>query len=134
MITCFELDKWLTHIVLRSAPSFIQKIDSLSWNNYMEECLEVVDKTYECENDAVLVALVKLQLIAETATQSQRLGDHDPMTGSFSISGRAIDEKATMMLVKILQARVHSLLESLSPEVKSHRTFLNLARTITTGC
>lgn len=51
-------------VLSRSAATFHGRVESLSWSPYLEECLTVLEDTNEAPGDALLVGLVKLQLIA----------------------------------------------------------------------
>lgn len=42
-------------------------MDTLAWSPHMQECLEVLEETREDPLDEVLVALVRLQYIADEA-------------------------------------------------------------------
>ncbi|RAH49980.1 Zn(II)2Cys6 transcription factor domain-containing protein [Aspergillus brunneoviolaceus CBS 621.78] len=56
VVACFLLTS--------SAATFHGRVESLSWSPYLEECLTVLEDTNEAPGDALLVGLVKLQLIA----------------------------------------------------------------------
>ncbi|PYH85363.1 hypothetical protein BO82DRAFT_275395 [Aspergillus uvarum CBS 121591] len=53
----------------RSAATFHSRVESLSWSPYLAECLTVLEDTHEAPGDALLVGLVKLQLIAAKVTR-----------------------------------------------------------------
>ncbi|KAK5662324.1 hypothetical protein OQA88_8230 [Cercophora sp. LCS_1] len=48
----------------------MKRIDALTWTPSMDDCLQVLTQTPECEGDELLVALVKIQLIVEQLTRA----------------------------------------------------------------
>ncbi|OJK03485.1 hypothetical protein ASPACDRAFT_111277 [Aspergillus aculeatus ATCC 16872] len=61
VVACFLLTS--------SAATFHGRVESLSWSPYLEECLTVLKDINEAPGDALLVGLVKLQLIAAKVTR-----------------------------------------------------------------
>lgn len=48
------------------------KMETFTWNSYMDSCLDVLERERECPRDEILVALVRIQLIAEEAQKLLR--------------------------------------------------------------
>ncbi|GAB0142217.1 hypothetical protein EsHS_00002775 [Epichloe bromicola] len=67
------LGLWL---VISVTTGFIGKMETLSWTPHMEECLDVLQRENEVASDAVLVTMVKIQLVGE---EVQRLTREKPM-------------------------------------------------------
>ncbi|EQL00574.1 Zn(II)2Cys6 transcription factor [Ophiocordyceps sinensis CO18] len=52
--------------------AFMGKMETFTWNSYMDSCLDVLERERECPRDEILVALVRIQLIAEEAQKLLR--------------------------------------------------------------
>jgi hypothetical protein len=85
--------------------SFLQKMDPLRWTPHMDECLQFIDEAKDCHNDAILVQLVRLQLIVE------------------KVGGRPVDEAAMESFEQIrealpFQSQLHDIKVQLISEPK----------------
>ncbi|PYI12968.1 hypothetical protein BO99DRAFT_447990 [Aspergillus violaceofuscus CBS 115571] len=56
-------------LLTSSAATFHSRVESLSWSPYLAECLTELEEAHEAPGDALLVGLVKLQLIAAKVTR-----------------------------------------------------------------
>ncbi|OAA37907.1 hypothetical protein NOR_06984 [Metarhizium rileyi] len=63
------LGLWLA---ISIATSFIGKMETLAWTAHMEDCLTTLDKGNEYPSDAILVAMVKIQLVGEEVQKLMR--------------------------------------------------------------
>ncbi|PMD42861.1 hypothetical protein L207DRAFT_486635 [Hyaloscypha variabilis F] len=91
--------------------SFLQKMDPLRWTPHMDECLQFIDEAKDCHNDAILVQLVRLQLIVE------------------KVGGRPVDEAAMESFEQItealpFQSQLHDIKVQLISEPKPSAVLL----------
>ncbi|KAL6718431.1 hypothetical protein ACLMJK_004521 [Lecanora helva] len=63
--------------------SYFQRIDSLRWNHYMNECLQILAVSKDQPSDDYLVQLVKLQLVAEKVSHAPWNESSDDPNGDF---------------------------------------------------
>lgn len=56
----------------RSSTSFIGKMETLAWTAHMDDSLSVVERENEYSSDAVLVTMVKIQLVGEEVQKLMR--------------------------------------------------------------
>jgi len=99
-----------------SCSSFIGKMDTLRWTKHMEECLEVLDREKEFPLDDVLVALIRLQLVAEDA---QKLLVRDVMGDT--------DQTPTFLFKKSLLLRLQTIRDSMPAIAASNCMFPSLS-------
>lgn len=61
--------------MFHSIAQFLGRMDPLRWTSHLTECLETLARSLETENDAVLVQLTRIRLVAEKIFQCSRLSD-----------------------------------------------------------
>ncbi|KAG9229196.1 hypothetical protein BJ875DRAFT_475560 [Amylocarpus encephaloides] len=98
-------------LVSSMASKFLQRLDTLKWTPYMDECLDVLIREKEVPADEIFVQQVKLQLIAERAVQVSA-GKKD--------SGFVDTSKAPVAFyIKALQSQIEQVLENVDFESPS---------------
>ena len=74
-----QAKKWLTN---SRVSAYFQRLDGLRWTPYLDECVAVLTESKEQPTDALLIHLVRLQLMVEKAGQVLGPEEHGDATGS----------------------------------------------------
>jgi hypothetical protein len=67
------------NLTIYSIAQFLGRMDPLRWTSHLTECLETLSRSPETENDAVLVELTRIRLVAEKIFQCSRFSDADTL-------------------------------------------------------
>lgn len=96
--------------------SYFQRLDALRWTPYMDECIAVLTKNKERPSDAILIHLVKLQLIVENVGQASRHEGYDDATAS--------TRAPPAFYLMALRAQLQDLKAKISPEIQGNDLLL----------
>lgn len=89
--------------------SYFQRLESLRWTPYLEECLQVLTETMEYSSDALLVQLVRSQLIVERVGQAPW---HDA-----NLDATSSAKAPTQFYLKALLAQLQELKHRMPPQL-----------------
>lgn len=67
---CSRTLRDLTLIVIYRACNFFQRIESMRWTAYLDECLCVLEEKEDSPTDVLLVQLVRIQLLTNRILQA----------------------------------------------------------------
>ena len=68
-------------LISADLPRIYGKGDTLRWTEYADECLHIIETEKEFVSDTLLVQLVKLRLVSESATRAPWSGEISNLTG-----------------------------------------------------
>jgi hypothetical protein len=96
-----------------SVSTHLHRIDTLRWTSHMDECLHELTERKECDADAVLVALIRCQMIAEKVRSSpwQDRG----------LSGKLAMTAEPSFYIKVLQTELDNVKRQISPDLGNNR-------------
>ena len=88
----------------------IKRHEGLQYSPYIEYTCQVLEESAECDSDLILVSLVRMQYIVESAYKG------------LPLKSSADDIKAPVwMHVKAARSELQKHLDSLRPEIQQHR-------------
>ena len=82
----------------------------MHWTQYLEDCVAVLAETNELPSDAILIQMVKLQLIVEKVRRGPWHEEHDDSTG-FSRAPPIFYLKALQAQLQDFKARIPQQIE-----------------------
>ncbi|GFF37907.1 putative HC-toxin efflux carrier TOXA [Aspergillus udagawae] len=110
VLSCFLLSS--------SISQFLCKPDPMRWTAHMKECLEVLTERKETPNDAVLVQLIRIQLVVDKLIR--RSWDESGTTGEGSDSPRL----PTSFFIRTMQQQLQSIRSRIPPELADNKVVL----------
>ena len=120
-----QATRWL---IKNRVSSYFQRVDALRWTPYLDECITVLAENREYPSDALLVQLVKLQLIVEKVGHAPWHDGRGDTTGS----ARA----PSIFYLKSLQAHLRDFKVNIPPEYQKNGKAMSqiIHRTLTGTC
>ena len=100
-------------LIQTRASNYFHRVDSLRWDAYMDECLQILAEQKEYPTDLILVQHVRLQLIVEGVAQA-------PWNDGQTDGNRTIRVRSQFYL-KALQERLREFKEQIPPELVQNR-------------
>ncbi|KAL4880587.1 hypothetical protein BJY04DRAFT_191050 [Aspergillus karnatakaensis] len=107
VVSCFLVSSALSHTLGRS--------DSLRWTPYMSECLDILAQANEVPGDALLVNLVRTQLVVDKIIT-------DLGSDCDGIKDRDSAKAPISFYIKGLQAQIDNIRTSIPPELAQNKT------------
>lgn len=92
--------------------SYFQRVDALRWNSHLDECLTVLAENKEHPSDALLVQLVKLQIIVERVGQAPWHDEHGNAAG--------LARAPPTFYLKALQAQLQDFKSQIPTEIQKN--------------
>jgi hypothetical protein len=103
---------WLSSMV----STYFERIDSLRWTPYLDECLNMLAENQECSSDLLLSYLVRLQILYEKSCEATW---HDHVDGS-----RSPNSITMRFYMQALLSQFEEVKKSIIPELQQSQTLL----------